>query len=183
MHVFFKTIFFIIILLYNTGCSYRSSNFFEDIIADNETVKADGRYSGSVPADKKAPILKTRIKTKEIDSKKNIPSSNSIISQGKIVQSNFDKDYNLYVYTFLDEVTNQPVTFFYDKSIHYSKSTRYKIVVNGNYLYKIEKVNGNSRIKSSLTPKTQTSKRKPRRFKKRRRSFIKAPIEEKINTL
>ncbi len=171
------------ILLFSIGCSYRNSNFFENILADNETIKADGRYSGSVAADKKAPIIKTIVDTKKIDSKENIPSSNTIISRGKIVQSNFDKDYNLYVYTFLDEVTHQPVTFFYDKSIHYSKFTRYKIVVNGNYLYKIEKINTKSHIKSSSSRSIQTSKRRPRRFKKRRRSYIKAPIEEKINTL
>ncbi len=165
-----------------TGCSYRSSNFFENIIADNETIKADGRYSGSVGATPKAPIVKTINKSKTIDNIKDIPSSKRIISKGKFVQSNFDKDYNLYVYTFVDELSHKPITFFYDKSIHYDKMTRYEIIVDGNYLYKIVKVNSKSQLKSSK-PIIESPKRRPRKYKKRRRSFLKAPIEEKINTL
>ncbi len=182
MQSLFKTTFIFITLYLFTGCSYRSSNFFENIIADNETIKADGRYSGSLGPNKTAPIVKTVDKSKNIDNVKDIPASKRIISKGKFVQSNFDRDYNLYVYTFLDEMTHEPITFFYDKSIHYDKFTRYEIIVDGNYLYKISKVNSKSKIRTSKQ-KIESTTRRPRKYKRRRRSYIKAPIEEKINTL
>ncbi len=173
-----KFLFFLFILIFFQACSYRSADFFEDIIADNTVIKADGRLKKGVGADKNAPILKDKKYAKEDRLLK------PIISRGKIVSVNFDKDYNLYVYTFIDEITKKPLTFYYDKNIPYTKNRSFKIEVRGNYLYKITTLHESSDKKDSeafsLSPE---EKNRTLRHKKRRRSFIKAPIEERINTL
>ncbi len=175
---FIKSAIFLIILIFLQACSYRSSEFFEDIIADNETIKADGQFKKAVEKSFDTPILNNEKSIEEDELLK------PIISRGKIASVNFDKDYNLYVYTFIDEVTNKPITFYYDKNIQYSKNKSFKIEVKGNYLHKITTIHENNSSKNSdalsSQPQKSSYKTKPR---KRRRSFIRTPIEEKINTL
>ncbi len=173
-----KAVVYIFILIFLQACSYRSSEFFEDIIAENKVIKADGRYKGKVKRDANAPIIEDKERLKEEELLK------PIFSRGKIVSVNFDKDYNLYVYTFIDDITKKPITFYYDKNIPYGKNRSFKIEVRGNYLYKITTINENSGSKSTDTFSTSPNDKNYRiKHRKRRRSFIRTPIEEKINTL
>lgn len=50
------------------GCSYKAGEFFEDLFAENRVVKSEGQFTGSIPADVKAPILTDQKKKRKIKS-------------------------------------------------------------------------------------------------------------------
>jgi len=99
------------------GCSYKAGSFFEDLFAENSVVKAEGQYKGSVAADAHAPIIQTRSQKAYAAIQKKARTY-----RGKIAAVHFDRDFNLYAYTFIDNLTHAPVTFYYDKNI---QSNRY----------------------------------------------------------
>ncbi len=172
-----KYISILLILLFG-GCSYKTSELFEDIFAENKVIKAEGQYKHTISKDPRTPILSEPTKSKKLVTD-NKPNS----FRGKIASVHFDRDFNLYMYTFIDNLTHQPIIFYYDKNIQQKKySGDYRIVVNGNYLISYKQVNGQSTQKSqnSTAKKTYIIRTK---YKKRRRSSIKVPIEEKIDPL
>ena len=166
----------VVLALLFGGCSYKTSELFEDLFAENKVVKAEGQYKHTISKDTRTPILTT---PKNKPAAKNKPN----VFRGKIASVHFDRDFNLYMYTFIDHLTRKPITFYYDKNIQQKKySGDYRIVVNGNYLISYRQVN------ESGAKKSQSSKpKKPyiirTKYKKRKRSSIKVPIEEKINPL
>ncbi len=161
------------------GCSYKTGEFFEDLFAENRVVKADGQYKGTVGADAHAPIVGKKTEQKKRYDKR-VKSY-----RGKIAAVHFDKDFNLYVYTFIDHVTHEPVTFFYDKNIHHDRYRGdYRIRVSGNYLIAYEQLQATRKTGKHTEETAPHEHPKPlRKYKRRKRSSIKVPVEEKINPL
>jgi len=168
----------VVLILLFSGCSYKTSELFEDLFAENKVIKAEGQYKHTISKDPRTPILSEPTKSKQITTA-NKPNS----FRGKIASVHFDRDFNLYMYTFIDNLTHKPIIFYYDKNIQQKKySGDYRIVVNGNYLISYRQIHGQS------TQKSQSSKTKKHyiirtKYKKRKRSSIKVPIEEKISPL
>jgi len=168
---------FVALALFFSGCSYKTTELFEDLFAENKVIKAEGQYKNSVPADARTPILSESTKNRHIVIN-NRPSS----FRGKIASVHFDRDFNLYLYTFIDNLTHKPVIFYYDKNIQRKNyQGDYRIVVNGNYLISYREVSTSRTAKKESTEKKSYIIRT--KYKKRRRSSIKVPIEEKINPL
>jgi len=165
------------------GCSYKSGEFFEDLFAENRVVKSEGQFTGSIPADAKAPIVTDQKKKTQNQIDKTLH-----VYRGKIATVHFDKDFNLYVYTLIDHITHEPVTFYYDKNIQKNLySGEYRVKISGNYLIGYEAVEKSitpekkpSSAKKQTTPQSSTPHK---RYKKRKRSSIKVPEEEKITPL
>jgi hypothetical protein len=161
-----------------SGCSYKTSEFFEDLFAENRVVKAEGQYKGSVNADAHAPIIGKK-------EKKSYKQDKRVYSyRGKIAAVHFDKDFNLYVYTFIDHITHKPITFFYDKNIKHNRyKGDYRVRVSGNYLIAYEQLDAPK--KSKIAKEKDSTKRSStiKKYKRRKRSSIKVPVEEKINPL
>ena len=162
-----------------SGCSYKTNEFFEDLIADNKVVKAEGQYKGSVNKDARAPIIPDKKAAL-----KNIPDSRIHTYRGKIAAVHFDRDFNLYTYTFIDQLTHEPITFYYDKNIQ-KKAYKgdYRIKVSGNYLIKYEELDSKIEFKEENTTHQKRSPIKVKTYKKRKRSSIKVPEVEKISPL
>ncbi len=170
-------------MLFISGCSYRTSEFFEDIFAENKVIKAEGQFQKSVGKDPKQPILYTKPDNASAHTFSDKPKS----YRGKIASVHFDRDFNLYLYTFIDHITHKPVIFYYDKNIQ-QKSYKgdYRIVVKGNYLITYKQLaskatESDSHIQANSTEQKPYKIRKT--YKRRKRSSIKVPIEEKINPL
>lgn len=165
------------------GCSYKAGEFFEDLFAENRVVKSEGQFTGSIPADVKAPILTDQKKKTQNQIDKRLH-----LYRGKIATVHFDKDFNLYVYTLIDQVTHEPVTFYYDKNIQKNHYTgEYRVKISGNYLIGYETVEKSVTIEkkptAAKTETTQPTLSPHKRYKKRKRSSIKVPEEEKITPL
>ncbi len=162
-----------------SGCSYKTSEFFEDLIAENKVVKAEGQYKRGIGKDARAPILADKKSTPE-----NIADRRVHTYRGKIAAVHFDKDFNLYTYTFIDHVTHAPITFYYDKNIQ-RKSYKgdYRIKVSGNYLIKYEALDREIAFKERPETEEKPATVKRKTYKRRKRSSIKVPEEEKISPL
>ncbi len=177
----FKYLSLVALTLLYGGCSYKTSEFIEDLFAENRVVKAEGQYKGKIKADAHTPILSS--KSNEI---KNVKNKRIHSYRGKIAAVHFDRDFNLYVYTFIDHVTRKPITFYYDKNIHHNKyKGDYRVVISGNYLVKYDQLDPIVKFKevSDTEQSTTTQKDTTIKYKKRKRSSIKVPEEEKINPL
>ncbi len=161
------------------GCSYKTSEFFEDLIADNKVVKAEGQYKGSVDKDARAPILPDKK-----SQRKNIADRRMHSYRGKIAAVRFDRDFNLYTYTFIDNITHEPITFYYDKNIQQSAyKGDYRIKVSGNYLIKYEMPDKSIKFKEAAEVQQRRTPIRVKSYKRRKRSSIKVPEEEKISPL
>ena len=173
----------VLILFVLTGCSYKTTEFFEDLIADNTVIKSDGRYQNSVEKDARTPILTT----KKSEESCLVTDEKIQKYRGKIARVHFDKDFNLYVYTFIDHITHKPIIFYYDKNIHHNQyKGDYRVEISGNYLIKYRQIN-KVVTKNSYTEKEEskniTTYKVQKKYKKRKRSSIKVPVEEKISPL
>ncbi len=172
-----KYISLLLILLFG-GCSYKTSELFEDLFAENKVIKAEGQYKHTISKDPRTPILSEPTQNKKI-----IINNKPNTFRGKIASVHFDRDFNLYMYTFIDNLTHKPIIFYYDKNIQQKKySGDYRIVVNGNYLINYKQVNEYTTRKNQNTA-VKRPYIKRTKYKKRRRSSIKVPVEEKINPL
>ena len=164
------------------GCSYKAGSFFEDLFAENSVVKAEGQYKGSVAADAHAPIIQTRSQKAYAAIQKKARTY-----RGKIAAVHFDRDFNLYAYTFIDNLTHAPVTFYYDKNIQSNRyGGDYRVTISGNYLIRYEQIQPTSSRHSgkSATQKPRAVEHKTvKKYKRRKRSSIKVPVEEKISPL
>ena len=161
-----------------SGCSYKTSEFFEDLFAQNRVIKAEGQFKGKVGSDAHAPIIGKQKKTVNKQDKR-VQSY-----RGKIAAVHFDKDFNLYVYTFIDHITHKPITFFYDKNIHHNRyKGDYRIRVSGNYLIAYEQLETAVGKKSTQVTPAGKERIPVKKYKRRKRSSIKIPVEEKINPL
>ncbi len=179
MNVPFRYLSLSIACILYSGCSYKTSEFFEDLIADNKVVKAEGQYKGSVGKDTHVPILPTKT-----TQRKNIADKRIHNYRGKIAAVHFDRDFNLYTYTFIDQLTHEPITFYYDKNIQ--KKTYhgdYRIKVSGNYLVRYEELDSKIEFKEEHAAPQQRTPVKAKTYKRRKRSSIKVPEVEKINPL
>ena len=180
---------FITMLYFFSGCSTKTSEYIEDIFAENKVIKAEGQFKSTVGKDPRAPILTTG-SDKNGAGQSSTRDLNKVHSyRGKIVSVRLDRDFNLYMYTFIDHVTHKPVVFYYNKNIQRKTyNGDYRIYVKGNYLIKYIELKENksqSKQYSKESAKSKSGYRTPshRKYKKRKRSSIKIPDEEKINTL
>ena len=155
-----------------SGCSSRSKGFFEDIYSQTEVRSATSQDYSEIKGAANAPIIKeTQQKVKSSTKQDRSYTTNSpevYSATGKIIDADYDKDVNLYIYAFLKSGTSNPISFYYDKDLKPIGGV-VTITVKDNFLTKISGVSSNSTSKRSNT--------------KRKRSRIKTPVIEKINTL
>jgi len=165
MHFRNLLLIFIIATLFS-GCSARSKGFFEDIYSATEVRSATNQDYAEIKAPVNSSIIKDDTETKQ---SKTYTSNTSQVyhGTGTIIDADYDKDVNLYIYAFLKNGTSNPITFYSDKDLK-SNSGVVTITVKDNFLTSISTNNTQS------TQKTST---------KRKRSRIKTPTVEKINTL
>ena len=157
-----------------SGCSSRSKGFFEDIYSATEVRSATSQDYSNVKSARNAPIIveeksydEARAETKK--SSRYIDNSSQVYhASGKIVDVSYDRDVNLYVYAFVKSGTSNSITFYSDEDLKPIDRT-FTITVKDNFLtsHTVNNPSNNSQ-------RTDT---------KRKRSRIKAPIIEKINTL
>jgi hypothetical protein len=152
-----------------TGCSSRSKGFFEDIYSATEVRSATSRDYSDIKGAANAPIIKDEPKEYKVQQNRSYTSTSSEVysATGKIIDADYDKDVNLYVYAFLKSGTSNPISFYYDKDLNPIGGV-VTITVKDNFL---------TSISNSNLQKTQ------RTGTKRKRSRIKIPTIEKINTL
>lgn len=157
--------FIIFTTLIFSGCTAKSKGFIEDLYSQTEVRTASKQnYETQAPGN----ISTSKEKTIEDNEKleKNYIQNTSQVYQasGKIIDASYDKDVNLYVYAFLKSGESDPIIFYYDKDLR-PIGSRVSVTVKDNFLTKI------SQEKSQRTEQ------------KRKKSTIKTPIVEKINTL
>jgi hypothetical protein len=162
-----------------SGCSARSKGFFEDIYSATEERSATQADYSAIKAAKNAPIITDTQRDEEVklrkERQKAYSSNSSEIykATGKIIDVDYDKDVNLYIYAFLKTGTANPISFYYDEKIEQIGNI-VTVTIKDNFLTSISE---NHSILDKNSKKVQRTKTK------RRRSRIKVPIVERINTL
>ncbi len=152
----------LILTLIFSGCTAKSKGFFEDIYSQTEVRSAAKADYVTVQTNKE----QTRTKPIQIANHTN-NTSQIYKARGKILESNYDEDVELFVYVFLENGKESPIIFYYNKDLK-STGKKVNIIVKENFLTHIAQEKD---IKNQRTEK------------KREKSTIKAPIVEKINTL
>ena len=152
-----------------SGCSSRSKGFFEDIYSQTEVRSATQADYSEIKAAANAPIIQDEDVSRSTKYNKKYTADTSEVysATGKIIDASYDKDVNLYVYAFVKSGTSNPISFYYDKDLNPIGGV-VTITVKDNFL---------TSISNSNLQKTQ------RTGTKRKRSRIKIPTIEKINTL
>jgi len=170
----FLLAFFTIVLI--SGCSSKSKGFFEDLYSKTEVVSASKQNYASIKSVSNEPIVKEEIEEENIKQNRSYSSEVSKIytATGKIIDADYDKDVNLYIYAFLKSGTAVPISFYYDKDLRPIGDV-VTVTIKDNFLTEISK--GEKKIKKTIKTK------KVRSWKKRKKSNIQTPYEEKINTL
>jgi hypothetical protein len=156
-----------------TACSYRDGeNLFEDLYTDVKVVKPSSANYAAQKNTHASPILNEPKKSTQTPTEK---KSVHIKKTGRIIQSNFDEEVKLYVYTLIDQQDGGYTIFYYDQKLNFPSSTLVDVDILDNYLITAKK----HPIKSSLSveEKKKYIKHKKRNYK------IKEAIEEKIDTL
>jgi hypothetical protein len=160
-----------------SGCSARTKGFFEDLYSQTEVRSATKQDYASIKAATNAPIISEDENKQKSKKSKAYSSETSKIytATGKIIDADYDKDVNLYIYAFLKSGTALPISFYYDKDLR-PIGNIVTITVKDNFLTEISSANKKSR---SL----KRSGAKKRHWRKRKKSNIQTPYVEKINTL
>ena len=163
---------FTLLTILLTGCSTHSPlESFEDIYTNTTVIKPTSKnYSTSAQANT-APIIK------EV-----IPSTSTVLEQksvqvkltGRIINTSFDDEVKLYVYTFLADDTQEHTIFYYDQKLTYPTSTLLDVNILDNYLI--------TATKHLNKPSLSISEKKKYIKHKKRNTNIREAIEEKINT-
>ena len=166
---FHQVLFTLIIVALFSGCSARSKGFFEDIYSATEVRSATNQDYSVIKGAENEPIIKDLQPQSSIKQNKNYTSDVSQVyhGTGKIIDADYDRDVNLYVYAFLKSGTSNPISFYYDKSLKSTDDT-VTVTIKDNFLTKIL---------------YNSPKKSQRSTTKRKRSRIKTPTIEKINTL
>jgi hypothetical protein len=168
MH-FRHLLFTLIIAALFSGCSARSKGYFEDLYSATEVRSATTQDYANIKAAKNTPIVTDVQDQASTKQKNNYTSDASQVyhGTGKIIDADYDKDVNLYVYAFLKSGTSNPISFYYDEDLRPIGGI-VTITIKDNFL---------TSITNNQPAKSQRS------TKKRKRSRIKIPSIEKINTL
>ncbi len=157
----------LILTLIFSACTAKSKGFFEDIYSQTE-VRSAAKGDYVTVQSKKETIIQESTRTKSIETNNQINSTSQIYkAKGKILESNYDKDVELFVYVFLENGQENPIIFYYNRDLK-STGKKVNIIVKENFLTHISE---DGKTKNQRTEK------------KREKSTIKAPIVEKINTL
>lgn len=167
--MYFRHILFtLIIAALFSGCSARSKGFFEDMYSDTEVRSATNQDYLEIKAPANASIIKDIQSEPDTKQSKSYSSDASQVyhGTGKIIDADYDKDVNLYVYAFLKSGTSNPISFYFDKDLR-PLGKVVTITIKDNFLTSIS------------TNNSQTSQRTT---KKRKRSRVKTPTIERINT-
>ncbi len=164
----YRTISYLLILaLIFSGCTAKSKGFFEDIYSQTEERSAGKEDYNTVQSQQTVQPPIAQQQTKQPTRTQINKTSQIFKAEGKILESNYDEDVELFIYVFLESGKENPMIFYYNKDLK-SIGKKISITVKENFLTNISQ---NREIKSQRTEK------------KRERSKIKAPIIEKINTL
>ncbi len=158
----------LITVLVFSGCTAKSKGFFEDIYSQTEVRSAGkGDYNTVQAQPKEAKKQTSQQPIKQDTPTQTINISQAYKAEGRIIESNYDEDVELFVYVFLESGKETPIIFYYNKDLK-SIGKKINITVKENFLTNISQ---NSEIKNQRTEQ------------KRKKSTIKTPIIEKINTL
>ncbi len=162
----------IIITSQFTGCSSRSMGALEDLYSATEVRSATAEDYSDVKIVRNAPIIKETTQeqnkraTRAYEKVKEKPVIQKVT--GKIIDKSYDRDVKLFIYAFLEETTSNVISFYSYKDLKQDGST-ITVTIKDNFL--IESVD-----LEKLKPKTIRGIR-------RKRSRVKVPVVEKINTL
>ena len=169
-----NNIFFLLIAtLLFTGCTAKTKGFIEDLYSETETRAAQNQdYAKNYEKPKQVTptTVKKVVHDESLETRTTLnnnyisDASNLYHGRGKIIDASFDKDVDLYIYAFLQNGTSDPITFYYNKDLR-PIGNIVSISVKDNFLINISQENSN------------------RTNQKRKKSDIKTPIVEKINTL
>jgi len=159
-----------------SGCSSKSKGFFEDLYSKTEVVSASKQNYASIKSASNVPIVNEETEEETKKQNRNYSSETSKIytATGKIIDADYDKDVNLYIYAFLKSGTAVPISFYYDQDLR-PIGDIVTVTIKDNFLTEISK--GTKKVKKA------TRVKKRRSWKKRKKSNIQTPYEEKINTL
>jgi len=159
-----------------SGCSSKSKGFFEDLYSQTEVRSATKQDYASIKSVTNKPIVNEVSQEESTKQNKSYSSNSSQIytAKGKIIDADYDKDVNLYIYAFLKSGSSNPISFYYDKDLR-PIGDIVTITVKDNFLTDISK--------GSSTTTTKKNRAKKRNWKKRKKSNIQTPFVEKINTL
>jgi flagellar basal body L-ring protein FlgH len=172
----FLLVLFTVVLI--SGCSSKSKGFFEDLYSKTEVRSATKQNYASIKSATNVPIVNEVEEEESTKKNKNYSSDSSQIytATGKIIDADYDKDVNLYIYAFLKSGTAVPISFYYDQDLR-PIGDIVTVTIKDNFLTEYSK--GTKKVK-----KTRTEKRSRKRsWKKRKKSNIQTPFVEKINTL
>jgi flagellar basal body L-ring protein FlgH len=171
-------LFALLVVVLISGCSSRSKGFFEDLYSKTEVISASKQNYASIKSVSNEPIVKETIDEENTKQNRNYSSDATKIytATGKIIDADYDKDVNLYIYAFLKSGTAVPISFYYDQDLR-PIGDIVTVTIKDNFLTEYSK--GTKKVK-----KTRTEKRSRKRsWKKRKKSNIQTPFVEKINTL
>jgi len=162
----------IIIGMQFIGCSSRTMGSFEDLYSATEVRSATAKDYSDIKAAGNKPIIKETTQEKQQREYKSYDQveEKSIVhtASGKIIDKSYDRDVKLFIYAFLEDTKSNPISFYSYKDLKQDG----KIIT--------VKIKDNFLIDTKAIIKTKSKKIKGI---KRKRSRVKVPIVEKINTL
>jgi hypothetical protein len=164
-----EIIVFIMIALAVSGCSGRGA--FDEFYSDVQVVKPTSKNYASASDNSSASILKDET---EQTAQAEEPQSVHIHATGRIIDTTFDQDSKLYLYTLLSSESSERILFFYKKKLNYASNVLLDVDILDNYLITAKK--------RTIKEETKPSKKKKIIKHKKRNYNIREAIEEKINT-
>jgi hypothetical protein len=155
------------------GCTPKSAlESIDNIWTDEVVIDAKKFKQKSIPQNPTAPIMSEKEKKRK--TKEEIAST-QISKKGRIVRVSYDPDVKLYIYTFASNGDEEYISFFYDKKLPYSQNDIINVRIKDNFLIDSSPIDESTSVTPSQKIKRIISK-------KRKKSNISEPIEEKINT-
>ncbi len=167
----------IFILLFLNSCTFREiGENIEDLYTYTEVIKPYKDNYQPVRPSKYNPVLMEKKKEHTIKKKK-VVKEPEVILAGYITQESYDTDVDLYVYTFLENISNNYHIFYYDKKLPYTKNDLIKVKISDNFLKDHKKYYVKDTKPEDLA---ETKYQRFRRIRKMQEN--RAAYEETINT-
>ncbi len=168
-----------ILFLFN-GCTFREiGQNIESLYTDTEIVKPRIDNYRMIKPKKNTPVLCETEKKSKIEKWLKGPkvSPKPIPLTGYITNRSYDTDVDLYVYTFIENISNNYHIFYSDKKLKYTKSDLIKVKIEDNFLKDSKKVYVKD---SKIEDFAETKYQKFRRIRKMQEN--RAACEETIIT-
>ncbi len=149
-----------ILFLFN-GCTFREiGENIESIYTATEVVKPYPDNYRMIKPSRDTPVLCKKSEKKKIKKWTKEVKEPDIILSGYIIKSSYDTDVDLYVYTFLENITNNYHIFYYNKKLPYTKDDLIKVKIADNFLKDSKRVyNKDSKIEDFAETKAQKFRR------------------------